>query len=440
MGGSARAAALEALERSRRDGAWSAMALDAAITGCGLDRRDAALASRLYLGVLQNDLYLDHYIDLYLTGKADRLQPKLRDILRIGAYQILLLDKIPVRAAVSESVALCRSQGLERAAGLVNAVLRRLAENRKTLPPLPGEGSTEYLSLRYSHPLWLARRLTEEQGYDTAERFFRANNDTAPLTIQLNTLSVDAESYRRALQRAGLSFTQWPDEPDCFSLPGGNVTELPGYEEGLFYVQDRAAHLAVTAAEPQEGMQVLDACAAPGGKSFACAIAMSGKGRLLSCDIHEKKLRLIRSGAERLGIRCIETVQKDARSYDPALDGRFDLVLADVPCSGLGVIRKRPEIRRKSEAELAGLPQIQEAILDNVSRYVKPGGLLLYSTCTVLRAENAERIEAFLRTHPAFRLEAMRLGGRVIEEGSYQFWPQTDETDGFYAAKLRRDG
>ena len=221
-------------------------------------------------------------------------------------------------------------------------------------------------------------------------------------------------------------------------LPGGNVAELPGFADGLFYVQDRAARTAVEIAAPEPGMTVLDACSAPGGKSFAAAIRMDGKGSILSCDIHEKKLKLISAGAERLGIDNIRTAAMDARRHDAALEESFDVVIADVPCSGLGVIAKKPEIRGKTEAEISALPAIQRDILDNLAAYVKPGGVLLYSTCTVLRAENEDVVNAFLANHGKFAPEGFNVGSVSEPGGMHCFWPNVDGTDGFFTAKLRR--
>lgn len=433
----ARQAALETLLRCRRDGAWSGASLDGMIRRDGLDRRDAAFASRLVLSVLENARICDFVISNYCAAK---LEPKVRDILRLGVVQLLFLDRVPVSAAVNESVSLCRQNGCQRAAGLVNAVLRKIADHRESLPEIPGEGSAEYLSIRYSHPLWLAEELIGRHGYAFTEAFFAANNRPAPLNLQVNTLKVSADDYRRALARADSAYEE-PEGPEgCFLLEGGAAADLPGFDEGLFYVQDRAARLAVEFAEPKPGMRVLDACACPGGKSFAAAIKMENKGSILSCDIHEKKLGLLENGAKRLGIDCIRTRAMDARVFDPALEGAFDLVLADVPCSGLGVIRKRPEIRYKERVGLRALPEIQKAILDNVARYVAPGGLLLYSTCTILPEENQGQIRTFLESRRDFSLEPIRTCGFDAPEGFYTFWPQTDGTDGFFAAILRNNG
>ncbi len=436
MKNTARMAALQALERCERDGAWSSAALDAAIAVNKLEGKDASLASRLFLGVLQNETYLDYFIDLFCRR---RLETALRRILRLGVYQLLFLEKVPAHAAVSETVELCRAVGLERAVSLANAVLRRVAGERDRLPPVPGEGTAAYLATRWSHPLWLAERLVSERGYAFTEGFFRANNESAPLCIQVNRLRVSPEDYCRALERAGISFRAWEELPGCLELDEGNVRLLPGYEDGLFYVQDRAARAAVSAAALRPGNRILDVCAAPGGKSFAALLDAEGRASLVSCDIHEKKLRLIQSGARRLGLDAVlETRAMDARRFEACWEGAFDAVLADVPCSGLGVIRKRPEIRRKGQEELRDLPGIQAAILDNVSRYIKPGGVLLYSTCTILREENRDRIRLFLDKHPEFAAEDFRVFDRTSREGCMEFWPQTDGTDGFFAAKLRR--
>ena len=433
-----REAALAALERCRRDGAWSGAAIDMAIKRYSLDRRDGALASRLCLGVLQNSRLLDFYINCFSNIPAEKLEVKVRDILRLGIYQLTMLDKIPARAAVNESVALCKSSGCARASGLVNAVLRKIAGSAGNLPPIPGEGTAEYLSIKYSHPRWIAERIIQEKGYDFAEGFLAANNCPPSLDLQINTLKTDKESILRSLLRLEIEFSVPAYPENCLSLKGGNVSALPGFEEGLFYVQDRAAAMAVSILGLRPGMRVLDACAAPGGKSFAAAVAMENQGSILSCDIHEKKLPLIESGAKRLGVEILSTCQADAREPVTQLQDRFDAVIADVPCSGLGVIRKKPEIREKTEKETARLPRIQRDILENISHCVKPGGLLLYSTCTVLREENEDVVCSFLSRHSEFAPVDFPVGTKSAEKGMYTFWPHVDGTDGFFAAKLRR--
>lgn len=433
---SARQAALAALEKCRRDGAWSGAVMDGIIKKAGLDRREAALASRLCLGVQQNSSLCDFYIDSYCTAK--KLEPKVRDILRMGVYQLVFLDKIPARAAVNESVALCRKAGFDRAAGLVNAVLRRVSENLNSLPAVPNAGTAEHLSIKYSHPIWMVQRLIEEKGYAFTEEFLRLNNIPQKLNIQVNTLKTSVEDYTKALDEAGIEYRAFDYPHGCIELSGGLVAALPGFEDGLFYVQDRAARIAADIAAARPGMRLLDACSAPGGKSFAAALAMENKGSILSCDIHEKKLALIHSGAERLGIDIISTEARDARRPDTVLRGYFDVVIADVPCSGLGVIGKKPEIKLKTEAEISALPEIQYAILSNLADFVKPGGVLVYSTCTVLKAENEDLVQRFLEANSAFDLERFTLGSETVDSGMRGFWPNEDGTDGFFAARLKR--
>lgn len=433
----ARQAALLALERCRRDGAWSGQTMDDIFKKFSLERRDAALASRICLGVLQNTSLCEFYIDCFSSVKCKKLEPKVRDIMMTGIYQLLFMN-IPARAAVNESVDLCKKNGFERASGLVNAVLRRVAENADRLPDVPDFGTAEHLSIKYSHSLWLARRLIQENGYEHTESFFAENNQPAALTIQVNTLKISGSDYAALLEDAGIDFVSHDFLDDCFVLSGGNVSSLPGFEEGYFYVQDAAARAAIEIAEAESGMDILDACSAPGGKSIACAIKMGNKGSILSCDIHEKKLRLVRENAARLGIDIIKTMPSDARKSNGEFLDRFDLVIADVPCSGIGVIRKKPEIRWKKEDEIKALPAIQLDILNNLSSYVRCGGRLLYSTCTVLKSENEDVVHAFLDGRDDFVLEPFELGSVKAQSGMYSFWPQTDGCDGFFAARLKR--
>lgn len=437
MPGTARGAALAVLEKCRRNAAWSDSALDAEIKRQALDSRDAALASRLCYGVLQNTALCDFCIDAVSSVKSKKLEPKVLDILRLSVFQLLFLDKIPASAAVNEGVKLCKASGFSRASGLVNAVLRRVAEGGGDLPEIPGRGTAAYLVTRYSHPEWLVDELIDMLGYDEAEALLKINNEAAPVTAQVNTLKTDVESALAELPGVASPCRRFAD---CIEFNGGSPEGVPAFGEGRLYVQDMAARLAVTAAAPVPGMRVLDACAAPGGKSFAAAIMMGNRGSILSCDIHEKKLGQILRGASRLGIDIIETKTMDARSPDEQLYGGFDLVIADAPCSGLGVIRKKPEIRYKNPAALAGLPAIQFDILSGISRCVAPGGLLLYSTCTFRRVENEDVVSAFVDKNSDFTPESFWLPGEIgaVNDGMITLWPHIHGTDGFFICRLRR--
>ncbi len=423
----ARSAAVWVLSRCRRFEAWSQQTLDSAREKFVLSDRDAALCARLCLGVLQNAALCDYYIGCYSSVAPERMEPPVRDILRLGTVQILFMDRIPDAAAVHESVELAK-KNRGRAAGMVNAVLRRIAENRAALPEIPGKGTARELSIRYSHPLWLCEKLTEEHGYEFTRAFLEANNTPPELIVTANLCRTDAVSLAKRFCENGIDAQVHPQSPTSVVVRAtGAVTALPGFADGDFFVQDAAAASGVTTANPASGMRVLDACAAPGGKSMLCAGLMRDSGEILACDIHRKKLSLIEENARRLGLRCVRTEAMDAAAPPEEFTGSFDLVMADVPCSGLGVIRKKPEIRYKDPEELSRLSEVQLRILRGTARCVRPGGTLLYSTCTILREENEDVVAAFLTENDGFTMTQQRT-----------IWPQEYDTDGFYYALMTK--
>ena len=431
----ARTTALSALIACRRQGAWADGALKEYIARDRLDRRDAALATRLVYGVVQNRLLLDFWLERLVKGGTGRLQPVVLDILRLGLYQITQLDKIPPSAAVNEAVEQGKKYASRQAAGLINGVLRSALRQRDALTP------PEDLAIRFSHPRPLVELLEAQVGAGELEALLESHNQLPPLTVQRNPLAVSEADFRRELADAGVEATPHPWCRDSWLLQGsGSLEALPLFRRGGFYVQDPAARLAVTAAGLEPGMQVLDVCAAPGGKSFAAAMDLGGEGSVLSCDIHPHKIALLERGAARLGLPNLTARLQDATAFAPELAGQMDAVLADVPCSGLGVIRKKPDIRYKDLAPLARLPELQRRILDNVSRYVRPGGVLLYSTCTMLRRENEAVAEAFLADHPEYSPEPFplpeALGGE--HRAMVTLYPHRHGTDGFFICKLRR--
>lgn len=431
----AREAAVFALERTRRDGAWSSALSDAMKTKYDLDSRSLSLAVSISLGVLQSTALLDYYIDLN-SKSASKIEPKVRDIMRSGAYQLIFMDKIPASAAVNESVALCKKLGYSRVSGFCNAVLRKIASCADKLPEPPGKGTAKYLSVKYSHPQQLAQYIVDRRGYDAAEAFLAADNTIPDTCLQVNTLKITPDELMARLLAESIPCSMHPWLPNCI-VTAGSVSSMPGFDEGLFYVQDPAAKCAVLAAALEPGMYVLDSCAAPGGKSFAAAIAMRNEGSIDSCDLHDKKIRLISEGAQRLGISCINAFSHDARE---PFYRQYDAIIADVPCSGYGVIRKKPEIRYKPLEDSASMPAIQAAILENLSQYVKPGGVIVYSTCTVLGRENEDVVKAFLRAHAEFSAEGFTLpNGETAADGYITFWPDIHGTDGFFVSKLRRN-
>lgn len=429
MPGDARETALSVLTACRKAEAWADGALKTASRL--LSRRDAALAARLTYGVLQNRALLDFHIGRYCKKGNRDLEPVILDIMRIGAYQILFLDRVPSSAAVNRAVEMTKNHRRPRAAGMVNAILRKLSQDKEQLP------QPEELSVRYSHPQWLTEKYVELLG-EEAEAALAADNLPVPTVIQRNPLKASEEVLLAALRGAELMPHPWL--AGCYALTGaGNLEELESFQRGEFLVQDAAAALVPKVAGCLPGQRVIDVCAAPGGKSFAAAMAMEDRGEVLSFDIHPHKIRLLEEGAARLGLTSVRAALRDGRNPDPALLGTADVVLCDVPCSGLGIIRKKPDIRYKDPAPLAGLPKVQLAILKGAAGYVKTGGTLVYSTCTILPEENRQVVDAFLREDGRFSLEPFTLEGPVGgTEGDVTLWPHRHQTDGFYICKLRK--
>ena len=403
----ARSAALTVLLRCERNGAWLDGALKSVLKESALEPRDAALCSKLCYGVCQNRLLLEFWLSKFSKVKPEKLEPAVRISLLLAMYQITMLDKIPPRAAVNESVNLARKNSKNpRSPTLVNGILRTFCRAQENLP------QPDDLATKYSHPQWLVDLLSQAVPAAELEPLLASNNAEPPTTIQTNTTKIAPDALAETLAAQGVTVEPhlWLD--GCFTLRGtGDLEQLKSFRDGLFLVQDTASRLVVLAAQPEAGMHILDACGAPGGKSFSTAIAMG-----------------------------IQSQVRNAKEHDPALDGQFDLVLADAPCSGLGIIRKKPDIRNKDPEPLENLPHIQGDILENVSRYVKPGGVLVYSTCTVLARENQDVVRGFLAEHPEFVLEPFTLPGDIgtVEEGMLTLWPHIHGTDGFFLSKMRK--
>ena len=435
----ARETALNVLIACRKEAGWSNGVLKEYVARDRLDRREAALAARLCYGVVQNRLLLDHYLQQLLTGKIKDLHPGVRDILHLGLYQLFMMDKIPQSAAVNESVTLakkyCRKQ--RSAPGLVNAVLRNAVRSKETINQPTGWQE------KYSHPQALIDLLKSYVGKQRIEPMLMANNAIAPTVVQVNTLRTTIQALTERLAAEGVQAVPHSWMENCLVLSGtGSLEQLEAFREGLFYVQDAAAKLSVLCAQLPAGEDIclLDCCAAPGGKSFAAAIAMGGRGKITSCDIHSHKITLIQSGADRLGLDNIHPRQQDASVSNPDWTGSMDAVIADVPCSGYGIIRKKPDIRYKDPKTMQDLPALQLKILQTQADYVKPGGVLIYSTCTLVRAENEGVVEAFLTSRPDYTTEPLPLPSPFPknESGMLALVPGEYDTDGFFICRLRR--
>ncbi len=429
--------ALMAVER----GSWSDLTLAASLRKSGLDPRDAAFCTAICAGVLQNRALLDYQIAAYSTLRPNKISPFVRNVLRVAAYQILCMDRVPHSAAVNTAVAMIRRSANPKAAGFANAVLRRVSEHADDLRLPDARDRVQYLSVKYSHPAWLVDYYLETLGGE-AEAALAANNAAPPVTARVNTLKASREDAVRSLEAEGVGVRVHEWLPDALLLShSGNIEALEAFRGGFIAIQDAASQLDVLALDPQPGEQVLDLCAAPGGKTFAAAARMENRGGITACDIYEQRLGLIERDAARLGVGIVATRLSDGTKPEPAFAGRFDRVLVDAPCSGMGVIRRKPEIRYKDPAELAKLPAVQRAILSNAAGTLKTGGIMVYSTCSVMRDENEAVVRDFLARHEDFAPAAFTLPcGVHAPEGMATLWPHRNNTDGFFIAKLIKRG
>lgn len=425
------------------EGAWSDGALHDYLNRAELAPRDRALASRLTYGVTQNQMLCDWYLRQFSKVRLSKIAPRVLICLRLGAYQLVLTDRIPAHAAVAETVTLIRKycHANERTVGFANGVLRALAQavSENRLPRLNCPDKESFYSLQYSHPEWLVRLLSAQYGQKQTAAILAANNDVAPVSIRVNRLRSSRDAVLSALTADGFAVQPHPSADAMILAESGDIAAHPLFTDGTITIQDTASAVCVEILDPQPGAFVLDCCAAPGGKTFYIAERMHNNGCLISCDIYPHKLEKIQSGADRLGLSIVQPTLQDAAAERPDWIGHADFVLCDVPCSGMGIIRKKPEIRYKDAAEIQALPEIQQKILDNCARYVKPGGTLVYSTCTILERENESIVRAFLQQHPDF--EAVPISHPVFGTsacGMITLLPSVHHTDGFFIAKLRR--
>lgn len=403
----------------------------------GVTGQDRQFLTALLYGTVERLVTLDYAIER-LTGKrADKLAPNTRRLLRMGLYQLLYMQGVADHAAVSETVSLASHRG-ER--GFVNAVLRQ-AQRRSDLlaPPEKEAGTANHLSVAYGFPPLLVSHFLSQYGESETEALLAAFNKTAPLCLRVNTEKTDRATLLAALAARGLAAMPTSYSPVGIRLDGSaDPTALYGFDDGLFFIQDEASQIAVSAAEIPRGATVIDTCACPGGKSFFASMMVGQEGKVLSLDLHESKLSLIRSSAERLGLSNITVRAHDGRNPDPALCETADVVLCDAPCSGLGVLGKKADLRHRAAARTGELPTLQSEILSAAATYVKKGGTLLYTTCTLSHAENEAVATAFVKANPAFVFEDFTVGVLASQDGMLTLMPSLHGCDGFFIAKLRK--
>ena len=432
----ARGLVVKALLRVEEQGAYSNLALDGELSRGGLEERDRAFAAALFYATLERLVTLDACIARQSSLPLKKLSPAVRAILRISFCQLLYMPQIPPSAVVDEGVKLTRANRVGSAGGFVNGVLRSFL--RAGCPVPRPKGEAESLSVEYSVPAPLVRLWLQSYGRRDTEAFLRRTLPPAPVYIRANLLRTDPAALAKRLGEEGVTARPVEGLEGAMVLEGGgDLRRLAAFGEGLFHVQDLSSQLCAKALDARPGMRVLDVCAAPGGKTFTVAQAMEDQGELLALDLHPKRAGLIAGGARRLGLGCVRTGAGDASVWDEER-GLFDRVLCDVPCSGYGILRRKPEVRYKPLEETAGLPAIQGKILETSAGYTRPGGLLLYSTCTLHPRENQEVVAGFLREHPDFSLSPLRAIG--FEEGQVTLMNTRWDTDGFFLAALRREG
>lgn len=432
----AREAAFLSLQKFERDGKYSNIELSASIEKYGLAGVEKAFYTALLYGVIERKLTLDYILSFFSDRKTGDIDRDVKTAIYLGLYQLFFMDKVPESAAVNESVSLLtRFYAKNNSEGFANAVLRAAVRERdKVVYPDKNTDFIKYLSVVYSVPEWICEKWTEELGAEKTESALAQMLSHPKLTLCVNTLAITRDAFIKKLADADI-----PCEPTKLSPRGVRMTENVPYDrlsafDGLFYVQDEASQICGEALGMNPGETLLDACACPGGKSFYSALRAENDGGIIACDLHKNKLSLVLSGAKKLGINIISVKEQNSSKYCEEFP-LFDRVLCDVPCSGLGVMAKKPEIRYKSESETEKLPALQLSVLNNCAGYVKDGGTLVYSTCTLSRAENEDMAKQFLSENKDFSLQPFSVG-TLVSDGICRILPQDYGTDGFFIAKF----
>ncbi|MGE5613401.1 MAG: 16S rRNA (cytosine(967)-C(5))-methyltransferase RsmB [Bacillota bacterium] len=444
----ARETALKILYEINEQSAYSNIALNRHLAAGGFSDTDRAFITEIVYGTVKWKLALDRVIAHYSSIRIKKLSPWIMNILRMGVYQLLYMTRVPAPAACNESVRLAGRYGHKASAGFVNAVLRNIARNGADAAlPSKEEDFTEYLSVKYSYPRWLADMYIRLFGPEFAESLLDAGNDTPEMTVRANTLRITASGLIEKLNEEGVEAVPGKYAAEAVIIKSRvSVAGLKAFKEGLFQVQDESSMLAARVLAPMPGETVLDACSAPGGKATHIAQLMKNKGIIIAGDIHRHKLRLVDEAASRLGIDIIKTEIRDASVHDARYEKAFDRVLLDAPCTGLGITRRKPDIKWAKETEdIDSISALQKKMIRAVSESVKPGGVLVYSTCTVLPRENEEIVLDFLESNPDFTgddIEPYLPAGIAIHAKGpmVQIYPNRDSIDGFFIARLRRTG
>lgn len=439
----ARDIALQIINDTHANQAYANVSLTRTLKKYNIAEQDRRFITELVYGTVKTDGTLEWIIGQYVDRPFRKIAPMIQDILKMGAYQLLFMDKVPESAACNQSVELAKKYGHVGTVKFVNAVLRNMIRHReKAAYPTAEENIIRHLALTYYHPEWLIKRWLKRFSADEVIDLCKFNNQNATLSVRTNTLKTDRENLLEVLTGEGAECrksTWTPEGILCLSHKG--MASFDSLQDGLFQVQDESSMLVAHVLDPKPGEFIIDTCSAPGGKTTHIAALMKNEGRILAADIYEHKLMRVQENAERLGIDIIETMLIDAAEIGDIYPEKADRVLVDAPCSGLGVLRRKPDARwRKDEENLREFPELQMKILQSAAKAVKPGGILVYSTCTIEAEENQLIVEKFLQDNPLFALDntGEYLPCDKSNEPMVQLLPQQDDVDGFFIARMKR--
>lgn len=443
----ARETALKILYEVLEKGAYSNISINKHLESGSLKSIDRAFITELVYGVIKWKLSIDYVIEQFSSVRMGKISPWILDILRLGTYQLLYMQKVPESAACNESVNLSKKYGHSASSRFVNGVLRNIARNRNNIRyPDENEDEAVFLSVKYSHPVWMVKNWLERFGRDFTESLLRSNNEVPDLTVRVNTLKTSKEQLIKSLGEHGIEAMEGRYADNALILKNASAfSGLDAFKMGHFQVQDESSMLVGKILDPMPGQLVIDVCSAPGGKATHMAELMKNQGTVIARDVHPHKIKLIEEAANRLGIDILKTGIFDASELDKTLEGKADRVLVDAPCTGLGIIRRKPDIKwARSVGDKKEIVGLQMKILEASSNYVKPGGILAYSTCTIEREENQGLLEDFLSRNSAFEPDDLSpflpdgLKGNYPGGGVIQLFPNVNNIDGFFISRMRR--
>ena len=420
---------------------YSNMSINKHFKEVELSNQDRGLATEVIYGVIENKYYIDYMIDKLSKVKTNKMEIYIKTLLRMGIYQIMFLNSISDYAAVNETVNLAKKKN-SKVSGFINGILRNVIRQKETIGEIKVKDDVDYLSIKYSYDKWMIRNWMIHFGKEFTEELLEVNSQRPSIYLRTNTLKITRDELIQKLEQQNIKASKVNVVDEAIKVE--NLKDIENntlYKEGLFTVQDISSMLVGKVMNPKENSLVLDVCSAPGGKTTHMATLMNNTGSVVSRDIYEHKLKLIKASCKRLGLTNVNVEEFNGISLDRESIGKFDYVLADVPCSGLGIIRRKPEIKYKEKEEFRDLPLIQKNILENASKYVKKGGTLIYSTCTIQDSENIDVINEFLQKNKNFELapiNEVKVDLDNQEKGYMKIYPNVHDMDGFFISKLIR--